>query len=136
MAGADAWFSDPESQVSAHYGVSLVGDYHRYVSRYNTAWANGVLESGNVWPIPSVNPNWLSISIETEDDGDSAEPVTDEQYAMVRSLARTVMATYPTIEWLMGHDAISPRSRPNCPGPRWREYRLPMLAGDCGLRLL
>jgi N-acetyl-anhydromuramyl-L-alanine amidase AmpD len=138
LASTDAWFSISASQVSAHYGVSLEGDFHCYVRREDTAWANGRIEPGNRWPgPPGVNPNWLSISIETEDLGDQALPVTTALYDTVRTLIRTVMATYPSIQWLIGHDTISPRSRPRCPGPRWRmSGELAQLATDAGLELI
>ena len=131
LAGTDSWFANPASQVSAHYGVALSGDFHRYVSRFDTAWANGLLESGNNWPgPPGVNPNWLTVSIETEDNGDQAEPVTTEMYATVRTLVRTVLASFPSIAYLMGHRNISPRSRPNCPGPRWVDSGTLQLMAD------
>lgn len=138
LASCDSWFSNPASQVSAHYGVGLDGDFHRFVDRHDTAWANGLLELGNVWPGPAgVNPNWLTVSIETEDLADVDQVVTDEQYTMVRTLVRTVLGTYPDIIWLMGHDAITPRSRPNCPGNRWiASGRLSQLALDTGLSLV
>jgi N-acetyl-anhydromuramyl-L-alanine amidase AmpD len=118
--------------------VGLDGDFHRYVRRQDTAWANGLLEAGNSWPGPQgVNPNWLTISIETEDLGDELQVVTPEQYATVLTLIRTVMASYPSIQQLLGHDQISPRSRPNCPGQRWRASgELDQLATDSGLELI
>jgi N-acetylmuramoyl-L-alanine amidase len=141
MAGSlnscSAWFSTPRSQVSAHYGVGLSGDFVRYVSRYDTAWANGLIESGNRWPGLAVNPNWLTVSIETEDLADPATEVSVQQFSTVRTLTRTVIGTFPSIVYLMGHHVISPRSRPNCPGNRWTESGLlEMLADECNLTLV
>src|ERR1700756_1937323 len=71
IGACDAWFRNPASQVSAHYGVGLDGAIHAYVRTADTAWANGILEPDNVWPGPAgTNPNRLSVSIETEDLGD------------------------------------------------------------------
>jgi N-acetylmuramoyl-L-alanine amidase len=124
MAGTidacDQWFQNPQSQVSAHYGVALNGDIHAYVRSRDTAWANGLLEVGNAWPGPGlINPNWLTCSIETEDLGNPEQEVTDEQFSSVRTLVRTLHARHPSIIWLMGHDTITPLSRNHCPGARW-----------------
>jgi N-acetylmuramoyl-L-alanine amidase len=138
LAGCSSWFANPNSQVSAHYGVGLDGDFVRYVSRADTAWANGLLEEGNSWPgPPGVNPNWLTISIETEDLGDPNQQVTVQQFSTVRTLCRTVIDTYDSIIYLMGHYVITPMSRPNCPGERWTESGLlQQLADECNLQLV
>jgi len=81
-----------------------------------------------------VNPNRLSVSIETEDAGSEGQEVTDEQYSAVRTLVRTVQARHPSIAYLLGHDDISPHSRPNCPGGRWRASgRFQALLDDTGM---
>src|SRR5579859_3333036 len=86
MAGSidscDAWFSNPRAEVSAHYGVGLDGAIHAYVRTRDTAWANGILEADNTWVGPAgVNPNRLTVSIESEDLGDPSQEVTDEEYS-------------------------------------------------------
>lgn len=134
LAGSDSWFANPASQVSAHYGVGLDGTTHQYVRVEDAAWANGVLEPGNTWPGPrGVNPNNLTVSIETEDMGNASQPVTDAQYRAVLAIGQQMVAAYPSIEWLCGHDAISPQSRPNCPGIRWTQSRFANLAVALGL---
>jgi N-acetylmuramoyl-L-alanine amidase len=137
LSSCSAWFSASRSQVSAHYGVGLDGDFCRYVSRTDTAWANGLIEPGNSWPGPAINPNWLTVSIETEDLGDPEQEVTVPQYTTCRTLIRTVMGTFPEISFLMGHYVISPRSRPHCPGSRWTESGLlQQLADETNLQLI
>jgi len=138
IEGCTSWFLNPASQVSAHYGVGIDGDFVRYINRRDTAWSNGLLEDGNRWPgPPGVNPNWLTVSIETEDLGNPVQLVTDAQYTRVRTLVRTVMSTYPSIEWLMGHSVITPLSRPDCPGDRWiASGLLKQLADEAELDLL
>ncbi|MDZ5076192.1 peptidoglycan recognition family protein [Nesterenkonia sp. HG001] len=42
LAAADATFADPDSGVSAHYGIGE-GALHQYVSEANTAWHAGDL---------------------------------------------------------------------------------------------
>lgn len=121
LAGTDSWFTNPASQVSAHYGVALDGTIHQYVPLEGAAWANGVLEQGNHWPGPvNINPNLLSVSIETEDKNDVDQVVTAAQYASVLAAGRLAMSRYGSIKYLVGHDQISPQSRPACPGKRWR----------------
>lgn len=136
LAGTDSWFANPSSSVSAHFGVGLKGDVHQYVDLANMAWANGILETMNCWPGPgSVNPNLLSVSIETEDLGVAAQAVTPAQYAAVLGCARLALAAYPTIVWLLGHNDISPVTRSNCPGGRWRANgKFDQLARELGLK--
>ncbi len=121
LAGTDSWFTQSASQVSAHYGVSLDGEVHQYVDLREGAWANGILEPGNTWPgPPGVNPNYLSVSIETEDLGNGAQPVTDAEYDAVLRLCRDIiLPRYQSISYLCSHRVISPKSRPVCCGPRW-----------------
>lgn len=119
LAGCDSWFSTPASQVSAHYGVGLAGAIHQYVDLTDGAWANGVLEPGNRWPFGPTNPNYTTVSIETEDNGNAAQAVTDAEFDAVLACVRLAMAEYPSITTLCAHRVISPQSRPNCPGNRW-----------------
>lgn len=137
LAGCDAWFSTTRSQVSAHFGVGLGGALHQYVRLADTAWANGVLEAGNTWPGPAgVNPNALSVSIETEDRGMGATPVTDSQYIGTEAAAFLALEHYPSIRYVMDHTVVSPRSRPNCCGDRWTASgRLAQLASALGREL-
>ena len=135
LAGCDAWFGQSISQVSAHYGVGLGGELHQYVRLNDVAWANGVLELGNTWPGPAgINPNSLSVSIETEDRGMNNMPVSDEQYASTLAVARIALEHFPQLKYVMPHTVVSPRSRPNCCGNRWiRSGRLADLALALGL---
>lgn len=137
LAGCDAWFSQSRSQVSAHYGAGLEGELHQYVRLEDVAWANGVLEVGNTWPGPAgVNPNALSVSIETEDRGLGHMPVTQGQYLATLQAGELALTRYPSIEYLMPHTVVSPRSRPSCCGDRWIESgRLAQLATELGLEL-
>jgi len=110
------------SQVSAHYGVGLDGTVHQYVQLGDRAWANGVLETGNLWPGPdNVNPNDLTVSVETEDLANPNQPVTSQEYESTLYVCQLAMSAYPDIEWLLSHSDISPSSRPNCCGDRWKD---------------
>ena len=122
LSACDSWFQNPTSQVSAHYGVGLDGEQHQYVKLQNGAWANGILEPGNEWSEivgNSQNPNYQTVSVETEDNGSGATEVTDEQYAGTLAVCRVALEAYPSIRYLMSHRTISPSSRAQCCGDRW-----------------
>lgn len=136
LAGSDSWFANSASQVSAHYGIGLDGTKHQYVRLSDSAWANGVLEAGNVWEslFGRAWPNGRTVSVETEDRGNANEPVTDAQYNATVDVCTTAMETYPSITHLVGHKVISPQSRPNCCGARWwGSGRFDALAVQLGL---
>lgn len=137
ITGCDDWFRNPNSQVSAHYGVGLNGDIHAYVRTRDRAWANGLVEAGSCWDLAHFgNPNHLTVSIETEDLGDPLQQVTTQQYVSVRTLVRTAIERHG-ISVLAGHCDITPLSRKFCPGTRWVESGLmEQLAAECGLSML
>jgi N-acetyl-anhydromuramyl-L-alanine amidase AmpD len=138
LAGCDSWFNNPAAQVSSHYGIGLTGEIHQYVRLEDTAWVNGVLERGNHWPGPAgVNPNSLSVGIETEDKGSGTQPVTEAQYAATLAASRLALGRYPSIRYLLTHSVISPVNRPVCPGPRWTQSgRFQQLADALGLEAM
>lgn len=120
LSSCDSWFKNPSAQVSSQYGVGLQGQLHQYVELASTAWANGILEPGNTWPGKPSSVNAQTVSVETEDNGSGATPVTEAQYQSTLAAGRQALEAYPSIVWLLGHHAISPQSRPQCPGDRWR----------------
>lgn len=140
LAGTDGWFGSSASQVSAHSGVGLQGQRHRYVKFSDRAWANGVLEPGNKWgQIHGVdNPNQWTLSIETEDKvNDVVVPVSDLEYEATLAECEDMLKSYPNVRWLLKHADISPHSRANCPGARWVETgRFADLAATLGLETL
>jgi hypothetical protein len=137
LGSCDSWFQNPASQVSAHFGIGLQGQQHQYVKLSDGAWANGVIENPCNWTGLlglTGNPNYQTVSVETEDLGNASQPVTDQQYDSTLAVCQLAIDTYPGIEWLLRHTDISPRSRPNCCGDRWvASGRFRMLADDLGL---
>lgn len=143
-AGTEATFKINSSQVSAHYGIALSGAGDQFVNLVDRAWANGIREPGNRWDanlLPDINPNELTVSIETEDgyikNTREPQPVTQAQFNAVLAVCQYVLRVYPGITWLLRHADISPHSRPGCCGPRWVESgRFHELAGQLGLATL
>lgn len=137
LGACDSWFSNPASQVSAHFGIGLGGEQHQYVKLSDGAWANGIIENPCNWTGVlgyTGNPNYATVSVETEDLGNPRQEVTGAQYASTLAVCQLAIDTYPGIEWLLRHTDISPRSRPNCCGDRWvASGRFQMLADDLGL---
>jgi len=119
LSGSDNWLQDPRSQVSYTFGIGLAGAVHQYVQLTDTPWANGRLEAGHRWPCGGANPNPATIAIGTEDLRSAATPVSEAQWQATLGVAAFALRRYPTIRYLLTHRAISPGSRPSCPGPRW-----------------
>lgn len=136
LGGTDSWLQNPGAGVSYHYAVGLQGQQHQYVALSDTAWANGILESGNRWPGAPSNVNAQTVAIGTEDLNNPNQAVTDAQFQAVLECANLAVRTFPSIRWLLGHHVISPQSRA-CPWPRWRTSgRLTALANRLNLQLV
>jgi N-acetyl-anhydromuramyl-L-alanine amidase AmpD len=137
------WLSN-SSHSSAHYGVGLEGRLGRWIDPSDRAWSNGIVEPGNGWVTiarecgidPTLNPNHVTISCETEDGGDANQPVTDEQYTALVWAASEAKQRYPeSLRYLVRHADISPQSRSGCPGDRWLSSgRFEALANTLGLQ--
>lgn len=79
-----AYFNKPSSKVSAHYAVFKDGNGEQYVDELNTAYHAG-----------SVKVNNISIGIEHQDDGDSADAVrTNELYETSAQLCADIYRKY------------------------------------------
>lgn len=65
LKSMDSWFSNKDSQVSAHYGIGLNGEIHQYVQEKDSSWAVGVIIKPT-WKIliKGINPNLDTISVE------------------------------------------------------------------------
>jgi hypothetical protein len=138
LVNTDAYFSKTSSQVSTHKGIGLDGTVHRYVADENAAWGNGVLAAGKPWRNLAgvsaiVNPNQYTLSIETEDNGDSSTPVSPAQFSAVERVCRAWVAAHPTIKYLVAHNAITATA---CPGPRWLAGKLAELGAALHLQVV
>jgi N-acetyl-anhydromuramyl-L-alanine amidase AmpD len=146
QSGTVSEFLNSSAQFSTHYSASLDGSLNCYIDVGDRAWSNGILEPGNCWSAiacdchvdPSLNPNHITITCETEDGGDAERPVTDAQFNAVLYAAREALRRYPnSVRYLASHANISPQSRLECPGDRWvASGRFQALAEALGLKTL
>lgn len=84
MAGAQARFSDPSSQVSVHYGIGLDGSIRRWVDESNTAWQAGDYQT-----------NLTTIGIEHEDNGNYNDGArTPQMYESSSALIADICKRY------------------------------------------
>jgi N-acetyl-anhydromuramyl-L-alanine amidase AmpD len=121
LPGTDNWFANPQSKVSAHYGIGKNGEVHRYVEEKDTAWHAGRVYAPS-WNLIKrsanglfVNPNYYTIGIEHE--GNENSPWPDQMYQSSGSLISEI-----SLRWgipvdrshILGHHEIY--SEKTCPG--------------------
>lgn len=132
IESADAWFHNPASQVSAHFGVARDGRIWQWVGTANSAWGNGIWQSPDQsvqWIAAAfqrgINPNNLTVSIEHE--GNSGEAFTEEQYQATLWLHKQLISQFGIVadrQHIVGHYQIMSRDRSNCPGAAFPWARL------------
>ncbi len=138
LAGADSWFSNPKSKVSAHYGIGINGEIHRYVKESDTAWHAGRVHDP-LWPLIKrdaasdgyINPNYYTIGIEHEGFKDSEW--TDSMYKSSAELIADIASRWHIPidrEHIIGHREIY--SIKSCPGSRVSIERLIEIARQEG----
>lgn len=116
LVGTDAWFANPKSAVSAHYGIGSAGQIHQYVAESDTAWHAG-RRAQPTWRLikPTPNPNSYTIGIEHEGHADT--PWSDAMLAASTQLAAEVCNRWSVAvdrDHLIGHREIY--ARKSCPG--------------------
>ena len=116
LKGTDAWFSNEESGVSAHYGIGKDGEIHQYVGESDRAWHAGRIISPT-WRLlkPDVNPNWYTIGIEHEGREDTpwSDALYDASARLIDEICRR-WAIPCDRDHIIGHREI--RSDKTCPG--------------------
>lgn len=141
-----------DGAASAHFAIGKNGVIEQYVSIDDAAFGNGLFWSNGQWFSPNplhrrlenpswpdlvsgVNPNLYTISIEHE--GQPAERWTDAMYdannRLLTWIGQQTGITYVPFRTLVGHYAIDPLDRPNCPGPNVEYERM---AADANSALL
>lgn len=120
LVGTDAWFNDPKSKVSAHYGVGRNGEIHRYVQDNDVAFHAGQVVQPS-WSLIShfkPNPNEMTLGIEHEGVADEFDrDFPDAQVSASAALVAALCAKYsiplePT--YVIGHHEI--KATKPCPG--------------------
>lgn len=78
-SGTDAWFHNPASRVSAHFGNPKAGGLDQWVDTADMAWAE-----------VAGNPNWISI----ENEGNSGDQLTASQLENTAELLAWLHSEY------------------------------------------
>lgn len=94
LPGTDSWFANPQSGVSAHYGIGQNGEIHQYVAEERRAWHAGTPRSDSVLKQfhPGVNQNRFTIGIEHE--GKDLEPWSETMRATSAALIKDIAARW------------------------------------------
>ncbi len=116
LVGTDAWFNDPTSVVSSHYGIGKSGQVHQYVKDEDTAYHAGRV----FWPTwklleDGVNPNATTLGIEHE--GMAADGLTPAQAEASAHLISVLSRKYSIPldgDHVIRHRAIY--AKKTCPG--------------------
>jgi len=120
-----SWFQDPTSKVSAHYLVTRSGRIIQLVKEGNAAYHAGNVNKPDWALYDGFNPNKYTLGIEHE--GDSGEPLTEEQYQATLFLHKELTQKYSIpidTDHIIGHYRIDSVNRPDCPGPAFPWARL------------
>jgi N-acetylmuramoyl-L-alanine amidase len=107
VQSAIAWFTNPESKVSAHYVIDKRGTVYRLVPQQYAAWHAGACYMKRA--------NLRSIGIELVNKNDGIEPYTPEQLTTMRQLILLLKNNLP-IRYLVSHAEIAkPQGRKTDP---------------------
>jgi N-acetylmuramoyl-L-alanine amidase len=133
LAGTDSWFKNPQSKVSAHYGIGKSGEVHQYVRETDTAWHAGRVNAPS-WQLikPAgnglfINPNWYTIGIEHEGNENSewSDAMYNSSSEMIRSICNRWNIPIDRNHIIGHHDIYSLKT---CPGSRVSLNKLIALA--------
>jgi len=116
LPGCLDWLRRANGDSSSHYLVGRAGTVYQLVREADSAWANGAVSAGCIYPA-SPNINRYTLSIETEQDANNGLAYTPAQLAAVIDLIRDMRRRHGPLP-LIPHSAIDPVNRHFCPGPR------------------
>lgn len=120
FSSLDNTFLNPNSGVSAHYGIGEDGEIHQYVSDNFGAWANGGVKNPTAQVVKDnigVNQNKISLSVECSgiDLAKAPETQLNALVGLIRSLATKWVIPLDRY-CIIGHREIT-TNRPICPSP-------------------
>ena len=140
--GTVSWINNPTSQVSYHFVVARDGRIVQAVDICNTAWANGTTRNNDnrdnrhsplhVVRDRGVNANLYTVSIGfegrlAEKQGGLSAAQLEAGVWLIAHIQSEIQRLYSTRgvsfkfdrKHIVGHHEITPRTRPNCPGPQF-----------------
>ena len=140
--GTVSWITNPTSQVSYHFVVARDGRIVQAVDICNTAWANGTTRNGDnrdarhsplhLVRDRGVNANLYTISIGfegrlAEKQGALTPAQLEAGVWLISHIREEINRLYSVRgvgfplnrKHIVGHHEITPRTRPNCPGPQF-----------------
>ncbi len=111
------WFSTPNSQASAHYGVGKDGTVLQYVEEDKKAWHAGRVNNPTFKLYKQgINPNLYTIGIENE--GQDLQYAPELQVETLCKLIKDICLRYSIPmdrDHIIGHFQIDAINRPYCP---------------------
>lgn len=116
------FFEVTPAETSVHYGIDRLGNIDQYVLEKDGAAGNGFLDTGYdpFWDQYADNPNWHSLSVETENDSTNSLALTDPQKAVLFRLVAYWVSKYQIpLGNIKGHFTLQPINRALCPGPQF-----------------
>lgn len=121
LTSMTSWFSTPNSQASAHYGIGKDGTILQYVEEENKAWTQGNVNNPSseiVLSRKAFNPNLYCISIENEGQDLQYAPQIqmDTLVALIKDIATRHNIPLDR-KHILGHFEIDSKNRPYCPSP-------------------
>lgn len=127
-AGPNAaqWFSNPSSNVSAHYVVEEDGSIEQCVREADSAWHAGVVTPDSAYA-DSVNLNLWSIGVEHTRNIQNNNPMPEAQIQASLTLCQHIIRRNPTVTKFIKHDEIDVGRV--CPGPLFPFNRFVWLLG-------
>jgi N-acetyl-anhydromuramyl-L-alanine amidase AmpD len=114
------------ADVATHYTIGRDGTIVQSVSEEDSAWGNGgITEGHDPWWSRSLNPNYVTISIEhVKPHRDNSDELTEAQQAASFQLVRHICARHQippgpadASGGITGHRSMNPVNRSFCPGP-------------------
>jgi N-acetylmuramoyl-L-alanine amidase len=104
-------FSDPQSQVSAHYTIDRDGTVVSHVDESQRAWHAGQsrMEDGRL------GVNDFSIGIELVNRNDGIDPFPAEQIQAMRDLLEAIIARHPIRNIVTHYECADPPGRKSDP---------------------
>lgn len=126
--GSIDWFKNSAAAASAHYCVSERGEITQCVADDDMAWSNGIVQRSSLpgWlqslVDAGINPNNVTLSIETAEQPFADGYPTPEEYAAVVALMRQKADEHGIAidrAHILGHYQFDGVNRKNCPGPHW-----------------